>query len=75
MYVRKVKSKSGKVYVQVIDKSSKKYKVIKSIGSSTNEREIQNLITKGKKWIDDHLGIREIDFSNSKIQIEQFFHP
>ncbi len=72
MYVRTLKSKSGKVYVQVIDKSSNKYKVLKNIGSSFNESEIQNLISKGKKWINDKLGIQELDFSNSKTQIEQF---
>ena len=73
MYVRALKSKSGKIYVQVIDKSSNKYKVLKNIGSSFNEEEVQNLIAKGKKWINQKLGIRELDFSNSETQIEQFF--
>ena len=73
MYVRTLKSKSGKIYVQVIDKSSNKYKVLKNIGSSLDEGEVQKLIAKGKKWINQKLGLRELDFSNSKIQIEQFF--
>ena len=73
MYVRTLKSKSGKIYVQVIDKSSKKYKVLKNIGSSFDDGEIKELIAKGKKWINEKLGIRELDFRNTKTQIEQFF--
>ena len=73
MYVRALKSKSGKIYVQVIDKSSNKYKVLKNIGNSLDEGEVQKLIAKGKKWINQKLGLRELDFSNNKTQIEQFF--
>ena len=31
MYVRELKSKNGKTYVQVVDKSSGKYKVVKNV--------------------------------------------
>jgi len=41
MFVRKKKNKSGVVSVQVIDKSSGKYKVKKTIGSSSKPDEIK----------------------------------
>ena len=50
MYVRKLTSKSGKKYVQIIDKSKGKYRVIISIGSSYSLYEISELIRKGKQW-------------------------
>jgi len=36
MYIRKKNNKSGIISIQVIDKSSGKYKVVKTIGSSSN---------------------------------------
>ena len=46
MYVRKLKSPNGKTYIQVIDKNSGKYKVIKSLGSAKDKKSIENLINK-----------------------------
>lgn len=43
MFVRKKKNKSGVISIQVIDKSSGKYKVIKTIGSSADAAEIEQL--------------------------------
>ena len=51
MFVRKKKNKSGLVSVQVIDKSRKKYKVLKTIGSSCDDLEIEQMYQQGKKWI------------------------
>jgi hypothetical protein len=62
MFVRKKKNKSGVVSVQIIDKSSGKYKVIKTIGSSSNEAEINALYLKGKKLILQYNGQQELDF-------------
>ncbi len=39
MFVRKKQNKSGVVSIQVIDKSSGKYKVVKTVGSSANVQE------------------------------------
>jgi len=73
MYVRKLRSKSGKVYVQVIDKSSGKYRVIKSIGSSYKKEEISRLTYEANQWINNKLGIVKLDFTDHRTQIEQFF--
>lgn len=73
MYVRKLKSKQGKTYVQVIDKSSGKYKVRKSVGSSFAEKEIKELVRQGYEWIKTNSKQQEIDFSNTNQSVEQFF--
>ena len=65
MFVRKKKNKSGVISVQIIDKSSGKYKVLKTIGSSSNEAEINALYLKGEKWIIQYNGLQELDFNKS----------
>lgn len=64
MFIRCKKNKSGVISVQVIDKSSGKYKLIKTIGSSWNEPDIQKLVNQGNKWIKDYTGVLELDFSD-----------
>lgn len=64
MFVRSKKNKSGVISVQVIDKSSGKYKVLKTIGSSNDPLNIQNLVSQAKQWIKDYAGVLELDFSN-----------
>ena len=56
MYIRKKKNPSGVISVQVIDKSSGKYKVFKTIGSSSDEKTIAELYQQGKKWISGYSG-------------------
>jgi len=40
----KLKNRSGSVSVQIISKSTGKYKVLKTIGSSSDEQEVQKLV-------------------------------
>ena len=65
MFVRKKKNKSGVISVQVIDKSSGKYKVVKTIGSSSNPNIIKALVLKGKQWIKSHTQQLELAFNQS----------
>jgi transposase len=51
MFVRKKKNPSGVISIQIIDKTKGKYKVLKTIGSSSNAIEIEYLYLQGKKWI------------------------
>jgi transposase len=51
MFVRKKKNPSGIVSIQVIDKSRGKYRVVKTIGSSSDILEIETLYQQGKNWI------------------------
>lgn len=51
MFIRKKKNPSGVVSVQIIDKSRGAYRVVKTIGSSSDTATIESLYQKGKKWI------------------------
>lgn len=64
MFVRKKTNKSGVISVQVIDKSSGKYKLVKTIGSSSQTFEVESLILKGKEFIKKYSGLQEFDFKN-----------
>ncbi|WP_052323407.1 hypothetical protein [Flexithrix dorotheae] len=66
MFVRKKKNKSGLISVQVIDKSSGKYRMIKTIGSSAEPATIESLVEQGRLWIKNHIGQQEIDFSDER---------
>lgn len=64
MFVRKKPNKSGIISVQVIDKSSGKYVVLKTIGSSSDKFDIEKLVEQGNTWIKNHYGQTEFDFTN-----------
>lgn len=72
MFVRKKKNKSGVISVQVIDKSHSKYKVLKTIGSSSDILEVEKLYQDGNNWIKSHTGQFEFDFTNERQQTLQF---
>ena len=74
MFIRKLKNRSGKTYVQVIDKSSGKYKVLKSIGSSNDAGQIEQLVRKGNDWIEAYTGKMEFDFTGKEQFIEVLFN-
>lgn len=66
MFVRKKPNKSGLVSVQIIDKSQGKYKVVKTIGSSSNVSEIAELVAEAKRHASHLMGLEEMDFVNHK---------
>lgn len=72
MFLRKLKSKNGNTYVQVVDKSSGKYKVIKSFGGSDDPTQVEVKVHRAKSWMRRSSGMNELDFSNSDQLIEQF---
>jgi len=65
MFVRKKPNKSGVISIQIIDKSSGNYKLIKTIGSSSDSKTIEALFLEGKRWIDNYTGQQELDFSQN----------
>lgn len=71
MFLRQKKNKSGIISVQVIDKSSGKYKVIQTIGSSADKFKIELLISQGQEWIKKKNGLVELDFTNYQHHTEQ----
>lgn len=64
MFVRQKRNASGKISVQVIDKSSGKYKVIKTMGSGLDPVLIRDLVRQGNEWIEERRGNLQIDFSD-----------
>ena len=74
MFVRKKKNKSGVISVQIINKSTGKYKMLKTIGSSSDPRVVEKLVEEGKLWIRKYIGQSEIDFSNEKDKWEDNYN-
>ncbi len=66
MFIRKKNNKSGAVSVQLVDKSSGKYKLVKTIGSSSEPKHVDALVAEGERLIRQKLGILEMDFSNER---------
>lgn len=64
MFVRKKKNNSGVISIQVIDKSSGKYKLVKTMGSSSDEHTINQLYLEGKEWIEKQLNQTSLDFTS-----------
>jgi transposase len=74
MFIRKKTNKSGVISVQIIDKSTGKYKMLKTIGSSSDIPVIEQLVQEGKHWIKTYTGQSEIDFTNEKEVAEEFLN-
>ena len=62
MFIRQKKNSTGSISVQVIDKSSGKYCVLKTIGSSSDKTVIQNLVAKARQYIYSLTKQTSIDF-------------
>lgn len=70
MFVRKKHNPSGVVSVQVIDKSRGRYRVVKTIGSSSEPSTIESLYQEGRRWISGILGEQDI-FEQSVRETEE----
>ena len=64
MFVRKKNNKSGVISVQVIDKSSGKYKLVKTVGSNGKPDVVEKLVLKAEQWIKEKTGAVELDFTD-----------
>jgi transposase len=73
MFLRKKKSNSGSTSVQIISKGRGKYKVIKTIGSSDNEQEIQKLVLLARQEIERLNAQPKLFISESDTVVEQVF--
>jgi transposase len=73
MFLRKKKNSSGSISVQIISKSSGKYKVVKTIGSSSNEQEIQKLVYCGKQELERLFNQPKLFISENDTVVEQVF--
>jgi transposase len=73
MFIREKRNSSGSVSVQIISKSSGKYKVVKTIGSSSNEQEILKLVYLGKQEIERIACQPKLFVSENDTIVEQVF--
>lgn len=73
MFLRKKKNRSGSISIQLISKQRGKYKLIKTIGSSDNEQQIQKLFLLGKQEIERLKGQSKLFISENDGFVEQVF--
>ena len=71
MFVRKKKNRSGTVSVIVADKSSGKFKELKTIGVSSDPDEIVRLEVRARQWIDEYSGQQRLDFDESSRALQE----
>ncbi|MDD2191958.1 MAG: hypothetical protein PHO12_05395 [Bacteroidales bacterium] len=60
MYVRRKSNRSKSTSVVVVEKRNGKICYLKTIGVSSDENEIKELLTKGKQWISKQLGQQDM---------------
>ena len=72
MFVREKKNKSGKISIQIIDKSTGRYKVKKTTGSSDDKEEIKKLKQAAFNWLKDSNNQTEIDFLHERRLAESY---
>jgi transposase len=75
MYIRQKKNASGSVSVQIIDKSSGKYKVIKTVGSSHDAGEVLTLQDEANREVTQLTGQLKFNFDVDKERelVDMFF--
>jgi transposase len=66
VFVRKKRNKSGVVSVQIISKSSGKYEVVRTVGSSADEQQIEWLFRKGHELIAELTQQGQLNFEIEK---------
>lgn len=76
MFIRQKLNKSGIVSIQIIDKSTGKYKVIKTVSRSSDPIQIQSILDQAKVLMGKFIGQRSINFEISKEKelIDLFFN-
>jgi len=76
MFVRKKPNKSGVISIQIIDKSSGRYRLIKTVGSSADAAIINSLFIQAKQMIPGLKGQREFNFeiANEQGLMDLFFN-
>ncbi|CAG1020917.1 hypothetical protein DOJK_00653 [Patescibacteria group bacterium] len=74
MYIRKKPNKSGSVSVQIFTKDSGKYKFIKTIGSSSDKNEIDNLVIQAHEEIKKMSSLQSMFIFEKDQFILEFIH-
>ena len=72
--VRRKKNASGSISVQILDRTNRKYKVVETIGCSSNDEEIEQFYEKALERINElsqNLFANSISESNKKILLKE----
>lgn len=72
MFVRKKQNKSGSLSIQIISKSSGKYKVVKTIGCARTKREEELMILLAKSELERIQGHQPLFIDHDDIVVESF---
>ena len=70
MFVRKKKNPSGIISVQVIDKSRGRYRVVKTIGSSSDNTTVDELCVQAEDWLSVYVQGQDLFNQSTKEQEE-----
>ncbi len=65
MFIRKKRNKSGVISILIITKFSGKSKLVKTIGSSSDENELKRLIKEVQYYLGTFGGQKILDFSTT----------
>ena len=70
MYARK-KNRSGTVSVVIVNKQSGAYKEVRTVGTSSDELELAELVQQGKDWIRRQTAIPDMFDKQEREQVER----
>jgi transposase len=73
MFIRKKKNPNGTVTVQVIDKSSGSYKVVKNFGIARSSAQQIQIIQEAQSWVERRSGLGKLDLFQEDALMEQMF--
>jgi transposase len=73
MFVRKKRNKSGVISVQVIAKINGRSKLVKTIGSSNKDSDLEQLVCQGQRFIETYSGQLVFDLSSAKSVLTSAF--
>jgi transposase len=68
MFIREKHNPSGKISIQVIEKRAGKYRLLQTIGCSSDLATVAMLKIEAKQWMQTHSGSQELDFQDYRSQ-------
>jgi transposase len=74
MFIRKLRNRSGSISVQIISKSSGRYKVVKTIGSTRSEQEVEKLTYLARQEMERISAQQGIFVSENDTLVDQVFY-
>jgi transposase len=70
LFIREKQNKSGSTSVQVLQKSGRTNKLLRTIGCSSDPHDILRFKEEARSWIQAQSGMQELDFTLGRLQTE-----